>query len=346
MLAAAHAVDSRFKIIVMPDISVLKSDINSVVEIIASVAGSPAAYRLSDGRLVVSAFDAGLNTPGWWETAIGLLGAQGIKVAFVPTFLGWTQYADTFAAFSYGYGDWGTATAYSGSGMLGDPDIVQDTYGKIFMMPVDPQQYRPKDFVYWEAGNSAAFRNAWMSSINGGADWVQLVTWNDFSESSEIAPYTDATLKRDIGTGYYDLTGFYAAWFLTGNQPTITHDVLYYFYRREPTTAAGPAQSQKDYIATGVAEDDIELLAFLPAPGELKITIGGKTYTKSAAIGVTSFKIPSQPGSPVFTLSRNGADVFSFAGGVQIYGSSGIPSGVLDLTYWSGSAAKSGVCSL
>jgi hypothetical protein len=346
MLAAAHAVDSRFKIMVMPDISVLKTDINSVVTIIASVAGSPAAYRLSDGRLVVSAFDAGLNTPAWWETAIGLLGAQGIKVAFVPTFLGWTHYADTFAAFSYGYGDWGTATAASGSVMLGDPQIVHDTYGKIFMMPVDPQQYRPKDFVFWEAGNSAAFRNAWMSSINGGADWVQLVTWNDFSESSEIAPYTDATLKRDIGTGYYDLTGFYAAWFLTGNQPTITHDVLYYFYRREPSTAAGPAQGQKDYIATGVAEDDIELLAFLPAAGELKITIGGTSYTKNAAMGVTSFKIPSQPGSPVFTLSRNGAVVFSFAGGVQIYGAGGIPSGVLDLTYWSGSAAKSGVCSL
>jgi hypothetical protein len=230
--------------------------------------------------------------------------------------------------------------------MVGDPTIVHDTYGKIFMMPVDPQQYRPKDFLFWEAGNSAAFRNAWMSSINGDADWVQLVTWNDFSESSEIAPSTDATLRRDIGTGYYDLTGYYAAWFLTGKQPTIDHDVLYYFYRRETSTAAGPAQSQKDYIATGVAEDDIELLAFLSAPGELKIAIGGKTYTQSAAAGVTSFKIASQPGTPVFTLVRSGADVFSLTGGVQIYGASGIPSGVIDLTYWSGSAARSGVCSL
>jgi hypothetical protein len=346
MLAAAHAVDSRFKIVVMPDISVLKSDTNSVVKIIASVAGSPAAYRLSDGRLVATAFDAGLNSPSWWETVIAQLGAQGIKVAFVPTFLGWTQDADTFAPFSYGFGDWGTATAAAGAGMLGDPKIVHDSYGGIFMMPVDPQQFRPKDFLFWEAGNSAAFRDAWMSSINGNADWVQLVTWNDFSESSEIAPYTDATLKRDIGTGYYDLTGYYAAWFLSGKQPTIDHDVLYYFYRRETSTSAGPAQSQKDYIATGVAEDDIELLAFLSAPGELKIAIGGKTYIQNAPAGVTSFKIASQPGTPIFTLVRSGTDVFSLTGGVQIYGASGIPSGVVDLTYWSGSAAKSGACSL
>jgi Glycosyl hydrolase family 71 len=346
MLAAAHAVDSRFKIVVMPDISTLKSDTNSVVKIIAAVADSPAAYRLGDGRLVATAFDAGLNSPGWWETVIAQLDAQGIKVAFVPTFLGWTQDADIFAPFSYGFGDWGTATAAAAAGMLGDSQIVHGTYGKIFMMPVDPQQFRPKDFLFWEAGNSAAFRDAWMSSINGNADWVQLVTWNDFSESSEIAPYTDATLKGNIGTGYYDLTGYYAAWFLTGKQPTIDHDVLYYFYRRETSTAAGPAQSQKDYIATGVAEDDIELLAFLTAPGDVKITIGGKTYTQSAAAGITSFKIASQPGTPVFTLVRGGADVFSLTGGVQIYGASGIPSGVIDLTYWSGSASKSGVCSL
>jgi hypothetical protein len=185
-----------------------------------------------------------------------------------------------------------------------------------------------------------------MSAINGDADWVQLVTWNDFSESGQISPYTDATLKGDIGTGYYDMNAFYAAWFLTGQKPTITHDVLYYFYRREPGTAAAPAQSQLDTNVTHTVENDIELVAFLTAPGTLKITIGGKTYTQNASAGIASFKIPTQPGIPLFTLSRNGTDVFSFVGGVQIYGSSGIPSGVQDLTYWSGSAALSGICSL
>jgi hypothetical protein len=133
---------------------------------------------------------------------------------------------------------------------------------------------------------------------------------------------------------------------LTGQRPAITHDVLYYFYRREPSTAAGPAQSQMDHVAAGTAQDQIELLAFLAAPGTLKITIGGASYSRYAAAGVTSFRIPSQPGKPVFALSRDGADVFSFAGGVQIYGPGGLPSGVIDLTYWSGSAGNSGVCSL
>jgi Glycosyl hydrolase family 71 len=346
MLAAAQAVDSRFKIVVMPDITILGADSNAVVEIIASVAANPAAYHLSDGRLVVSAFDAGLNAPSWWQSVISRLGSQGIHVAFVPTFLAWPATADAFAAFSYGFGDWGAATVAGSAAMLGDPDIIHKTYSKIFMMPVDPQQYRPKDFLFWEAGNSATYRSAWTSSIQGDADWVQLVTWNDFSESAAVAPITDATLQRNIGTGFYNLTGYYAAWFLTGQQPQITHDVLYYFYRRETTTAVGPAQSQKDTIATGVAENNIELLAFLTSPGVLKITLGGNTYTQNAAAGMVSFKIPSQAGTPVFTLSRNGIDVFSLQGGVTIYGSGGLPSGYQDLTYWSGSASKAGVCSL
>jgi len=346
MLAAAQAVDSRFKILIMPDMTTLGTDANAVVQIIAAVAGSPAAYHLSDGRLVVSPFDASLDTPAWWQAVISRLSSQGVQIALVPTFLGWSSEAEVFSAFSYGFSDWGSATVAGAIALQGDPAIVHSSYHKIFMMPVDPQQYRPKDFVYWEAGNSAALREAWTGSIQGDADWVQVVTWNDFSESSAIAPVTDATLQRNIGTGFYNLTGYYASWFVTGQQPTITHDVLYYFYRREPVTAAASGQSQLATIDGGVPENSIELLGFLTSPGLLKITIGGQTYTQNAAAGIVSFKIPSEPGTPLFTLSRGGSDVFSFRGGVQIYGPSGLPPNVQDLTYWSGSAAQSGVCTL
>ena len=153
-------------------------------------------------------------------------------------------------------------------------------------------------------------------------------------------------LRRGLRTGYYDLNGYYSAWFLTGQQPAITHDVLYWFYRREPTNAASPAQSLPIRITNSTATNDIELVAFLTAPGTLKITIGQKDYVQDANAGITSFRVPLQPGVPTFSLMRKGSNVFSFKGGVQIYGASGIPSGVLDLTYWSGSAAQSGRCAL
>jgi glycosyl hydrolase family 71 len=347
LLNAAHNVDPRFKILVMPDISALKSDAGAVISSIATVAASPAGYRLDDGRLVVTAFNASANSPDWWASVLAQLKARGIAVAFVPTFLGWKAQAGAFAPISHGFADWGTATAGVSENMKGDAEMAHKNYGKIFMMPVDPQQYRPKDSIYWEAGNSAAFRNAWTSAIDGNAEWAQLVTWSDFSESSEVEPYTDATLRTDIGTGFYDLNAFYATWFLTGKQPPITHDVLYFFYRREPTDAASPAQSSApNKVVNGTPENDIELLAFLTAPGELKITIEGHTSVQHAPAGITSFKVHTAPGTPIFAVERGGSDVISFRGPIQIFGSGGLPSGVIDMTYWSGSASKAGVCAL
>jgi hypothetical protein len=296
--------------------------------------------------LVISAYEAQLSSAAWWKSIFSQLAAKNIHVAFVPTFQGWLTSAPSFASISSGFGDWGTATPFKESSMVSEPAYSLNEYGKFFVMPVDPQQFRPKNYLFYEASNSAAYRSGWNSAVAGHSGWVQLVTWNDFSESSPIQPYTDATVRHDIGTGYYDLTGYYAAWYSSRVQPKITHDVLYYFYRREPSNSAGPKQSEGVQAAGGVAEDQIELLAFLTAPGVLKITIGGQSYTHDAPAGITSFKIPTQAGAPLFTLSRDEAEVFSFQGGVQIYGHSGIPSGVIDMTYWSGSASKSGVCSL
>jgi hypothetical protein len=346
LYTAAAAVDSRFKVVVMPDIAALGANQAEVVSIIESVANNPAAYRLADGRLVVTAFDASIGSVSFWQAVFSDLSTAGIKVAFVPTFLGWEGNAAAFAPISYGFADWGTATPGASASSQAWPAAAHG-YGEIFMMPVDPQQYRPKDFLFWEAGNSVAFRNAWTSAIAGDSDWVQLVTWSDFSESSDVEPFTDATLAADIGTGFYDLNAYYASWFLSGQAPTITNDVLYYFYRREPTGAAASAQADATTIASGgPAENDIELLAFLTAPGTLTITIDGQTSTQDAPAGLTSFKAPLQPGTPQFSLSRAGTQVISFSGGVQIFGDAGLDSGTLDLTYWSGSASSAGTCEL
>jgi hypothetical protein len=349
MLEAAAAVDARFKIVVMPDLSALANadaavEASQVQKIIESVASSPASYRLADGRIVVSSFYAEGRPASWWRSIFSALEAKKINVAFVPVFLDLSSNSSAFAPISYGLSLWGTATPGGARAVRALPAQAHAA-GAIFMAPILSQQYRPKDFLFWEAGNSAAFRESWGSAIGGGADWAQIVTFNDFSESGQITPYTDATLSETIGTGYYDLNAYYASWFLTGQAPAITHDVLYYVYRREPTNAAAPAQSSATKVTGGTAaQNDVELVAFLTAPGTLRITLGGKTFTKEAPAGLTTMTAPQHPGTPVFALARGGADVFSFEGGVDIVGAAGLPSGVLDLTYWSGSASAAGTC--
>src|SRR5258708_6679575 len=129
LLTAAQSVDPRFKILIMPDIAALKSDGAAVVNSIAAAAPSPAAFRLDDGRLVVSAFNAGANSPDWWASVIAQLKTRGIAIAFVPTFLGWKGQAGAFAPISHGFSDWGTATASSSDGMKADPKLARPNYG-------------------------------------------------------------------------------------------------------------------------------------------------------------------------------------------------------------------------
>lgn len=355
LLRAAQQVDPRFKIMIMLDMNALDNaeargddKRESALAFIRRAAQSQSSYRLSDGKLVVTAFNASYDvTSDWWKSIFNQLASEGISVAFVPTFLGWARYASDYKSISYGYSDWGTATVPAMANIQSAPAFSLNTYGKMFMMPIEVQQYRPKNNRLWEASNSATFRRSWMSAINGGADWTQIVTWGDFSESGQVEPYTDKTLANDIGTGYYNLNLYYATWFLTGTQPAITHDVLYYFYRREPVGAVAPMQSQKVSTAIGTpAENNIELLAFLKTPGTLTVTLGNATYTQDAPAGVSSFKVPLQPGKPIFSLVRNGAKVFSVPGKIQIYGAEGLPSGYQDLTYWSGSGSVAGTCAL
>ena len=185
---------------------------------------------------------------------------------------------------------------------------------------------------------------------DGGSDWVQVVTWSDFSESGEIEPYTDATLAPQIGTGFYDLNAYYASWFLTGKSPAITHDILYYFYRRGADrgrgTGTGPTPTTAVLAGGGPGVDSIELLGFLTAPGTLTVTVNGQTMAEAAPAGVTSFTVPLQPGVPTFGLQRDGGQVISFSGGVEVCDAGGLDSGTLDLTYWTGSASAAGVCAL
>jgi glycosyl hydrolase family 71 len=346
LLAAAQLVDVRFKIIPMLDMNGLGTAVTpqQAAAEIASVAASPALYRVADGRIAMAAYDAPLQPLLFWSNVISILNAQGINVAFIPVLQGAASDAGTFDPISYALGAWGTVTPSSSAALVGNP-AAAEAVGLKYMMPIGPQQFRPKSQNFWEAGNSAAFRAAWMAAISGDSDLVQVVTWSDFSESGQVQPYTDATLNPAIGTGFYDLTAYYATWFSQGVAPTITQDVLYFFYRRMLSSSAHPNQVD-GFVAVGPpAEDNIEVLAFLTEPGVVKITTAGGAFGEAVPAGVTSFKVPSSAGIPVFALLRNGSNVFAAAGPVEIYGAAGIPSGVLDLTYWSGSVTQNGLTS-
>ena len=343
LLQAAAQVDPRFQIVLMPDMSSLGADTGNVLAIIKAMYKKRGLFHLTDGRLVISPFLSESVAPSAWQALLSQASKQGYSVAFVPTFLSLKlEYLEHYAHVSDGLGTFGTALAREGAVLAADA-FMSHRANRLFMAGISGQDYRPKDYIFWESEGSLAYRRSWMGAIVGGADWIQLTTWNDFSESTQIEPYTDA--EGSPGTGYFDLTGYYAAWFLSRKEPVVTHDVLYYFYRKEPVNAAAPKAAKPTRAVGYVAgKDMIELLGFLTAPGTLSVSIGDRSYTKNVGAGVQPFEVPLSKGTPRFSLSRGNATLISFEGRPSIVGEEGLASGYADLTYWSGSASAAGTC--
>ena len=64
-------------------------------------------------------------------------------------------------------------------------------------------------------------------------------------------------------------------------------------------------------LASEPTRDEIELLAFLTAPGEVEISIGSDVVRSHAEAGLTIVHAPLRIGTPTFTLARNGKSVIA-----------------------------------
>jgi hypothetical protein len=304
LLDATKRVNNGFRIMLMPDMEgQFKAQPEKLIGAIRHLAKHPSVYRLDDGRLVLSPYNAQNQSAAWWRNLVSDLKNEGVHLAMVPVFQGWQKYAKEYAGSSYAMSDWGVRSVSPNLGW-NDTTAKARAFGTKWMMPVAPQDSRPKDLMYWEASNSSNYRTMWANAITGDADWVQIVTWNDYSESTEIAPSTET------GTAFFDLTAFYVRWFKTNEQPKILRDAIYYFHRihsvkSKPDTSKQP-KLYTTFRGSDQPKDEIEFLAFLTMPALLEIKIGSNAYSKQATSGMVSFKVPLSAGRPEFSIFRDG----------------------------------------
>ncbi len=333
MLDAATRVGSAFRVAPNLDATLLAHQpVAKIAAAIKSISDHPMLLRRAAGQLVLGAFAAETWPVENWTELFSDLAKSGIKIEFLPTFLnvrgatpGHWKIADVVSEWSGNYLD--------GVGNLDQTRAIVGGFEKSWCAPVWAQDFRPKNGIYGEAANSRLFREAWMSAINGSAERVQLITWNDYSESSAIRPSTG------IQYSFYDLAAYYIDWFKSGRQPAILRDVLYYFHRVQPTdgSALGTAQTAPFSLQWGRRPvNDIELLAFLTEAGELEIVIGGNVHRMSAAAGMTSMRAPLANGRPSFRLKRGGAIVIDFQSAYTI----GDRAEFQNLLYHGGSSAR------
>jgi hypothetical protein len=330
---AAAAIAPGFQIVPEPDGDILKQATpEQMVATINAIAACPTAYHLPDGRLLIVPFAPNNQPTAYWEDVLARLAAGGQKAALIPVLLGLAKNAERFAPISHGMSSWGQR----------DPVTIQSeahiatqraatALVSTWMHPVVPQDARPKDAIFWEAANTELFRTLWMQAIEGGVPYVHLITWNDYSESTEIAPSSGTQFL------FYDLTAFFVDWLKTDRPPAIVQDALYYSHRTQVLDLQQqhrPDDTVFRNLGALPVRNNIELVALLTAPAIIEITIGGRSIRENAPAGLAVLRAPAESGRPTFRIIRNGRIVVGKTSDWEI---EGVPDKATPTYYGGGS---------
>ncbi len=289
---------------------------------IAPYLKSQAAFRLKDGRPVLGAFAAETQTPAWWMSVLDTFRKRfKLEVAFVPTFVSVADNLERFAPFSFGLSTWGGRSPNTmksdDRGRGSATDVIARTHrlGKLWMQPVAFQDSRPRSAVFEESANSLTNRLAWQIADQQHAEWVELLTWNDYSESTAMAP------SVAHGWGILDMNAYDIVGFKFGRQPRILRDAIFFSYRRQPV-AARPAYRETSLMRLApdsvAARDTIEVVTFATAPSEVLINVGAQHHSCHVPAGRDICVFPLNFGTisaemqrddDVVAMARSNADV-------------------------------------
>lgn len=253
----------------------------------------------------------GVTPLAYWTRMKATMATGGMTTKYIFCYVGdWTTLAPTYNSIVYGHSRWGdrdaTAVAAANNYNRNAPSYCHTTFpGKTWAHFGAPGDTRPNSAGYavssasyltWENKGFSALNGTWRAAIDGGADFVQCTTWNDFSENAHIVPSVNNTFALA------DLTAYYAQWLKNGAQPPVVRDALYLSHRVAPTgqqAAAMPGTNQLHFsqVAGGTALANIvDVTCFLTSSATVQFLVNGVvtgSVTAPAGYSRQEFALPA-----------------------------------------------------
>jgi hypothetical protein len=317
---AAERIHNGF--VVVPNLDMTtssgKSDLDVTAAKLAQLFRSSGAYRLDDGRYVLSTFKAEARSPEWWrQLESAMTDRYGIRLALISVLLDASDAnLRSYAPASYMLSSWGVRDVASLPRVAGQ-EALAHRLGVKWMEPVAVQDDRPRAGVYAESGNTELLRDGWKQAIRGRADAVQLVTWNDYSEGTQFAP------SVSHGRVFLDISAYFIEWFKTGDAPKVEGDALYLTYRTQMAKTR-PSGGQTLLMAPTLdgsltaPRNEVEVLTFLTRAADITVRVGGRSVRYQAPAGVGVRLVPLRPGKVTAALARAGDPVLEVAGSAAV----------------------------
>jgi glucan endo-1,3-alpha-glucosidase len=341
MYEAAKQLDTGFQLFVSLDGEALAE----LEDVVRTLKDHPSQFRI-DGRSVLSTF-GGQGGEDHEEGRRLIRSAQDAGAFFVPFYYPNPNMTElpTEAHVAQLVHDFPDMDGYFFFGAAGTGQQIARCnamhaaawrgLGKVFMAGITPC-YRGSrgNFRCFETRGFEGMAQEWEGAIRSDATWVELVTWNDWGESTYLAPFgrpSETSLwgghyggKMLSHVAYLDASRYYIEWFKTGKPPAISEDNLFYFYRLHPARlpiTVNPADETGGRGSPQGADsllDHLFVTMFLTAPAQLSLHSGATSKTYDLPAGVHHVSMPFEPGTQRFVLQRDGKPVFDKIGEHEI----------------------------
>jgi len=335
----------KFKVFLSADMS-LGFKASEIVDTLTTYGSNP-HYLKMNGKPVLSTYSGEKLGNAWWlDNVIGPLAAAGHSITFLPFFdrpnpnsddpsyKNWAELLRLFPVadglFNFGI----TASMpfyvldpnlghHKWSALEGEENLARAVHdaGKLFITPYMPYYWAvchpARQYDEFQAGRG--MENMWNSIVTRQKpEAVEIVTWNDYTESTYIEP-TRIPQSRTKGIpsyshlAYYELLKYYINWYHTGERPTVSRDAVFYFYRpnlrpANPPTAdnfcpLGPITTSQLW---GHLQNVIYITTALTSPAELRVSSGALVRSSRVPTGLVTTDVPLRTGHQLIELWRNG----------------------------------------
>ncbi|KAH8681791.1 glycoside hydrolase [Xylariales sp. PMI_506] len=292
---AANELDD-FWVFISFDMSSYTWDVTTVVDLIEDFAGNAAQYTVN-GVPFVSTFEGtAFAEAGDWTQV-----RDQVSIYLVPDWSSIGSYgvqSDGLLADVDGLFSWDAWPAAGATEMTDSDDLsyVDVLGGKPYMMPVSPYFYCPltEYSKNWYASSDRLWWDRWKQVMAVMPEYVEIITWNDYSESSYIStPASNQVDLGDVETRYVDgydhapfrfLLGYFISAYKAGTPDvSLTYEGGLAWYRTTPKSLSGCSDDGTlwglDDEGTLPAEDgmsDVVNIAVLSSSSpSISLTIGG-----------------------------------------------------------------------
>ena len=287
-----------------------------VVRLTNQYANSPAQFKI-DGKLVLSTFQT--NPPAWnWQTDV--LDKITSPVFFIPG----TLSDDASQVFSQTPGDgffpWihPTKTAQQEADTDSSFAVQRDAKAKVWMAAIAPWFFKRFDANdnWSHAQDDAIFIDRWQHLLQLKPNLIEIVTWNDWGESSYVGPADNSRLSP---SSYWDtlehsaflkMTSIFIKAYKAGqNNVTVDpadEDVFFFYYRLQPASTLGTMDTLPLPLDAQYLKDDVFVVPFLAKEANITLTTGGNIHQIPGAVGVSKTAVPWTLGDQSLNAQRNG----------------------------------------